>query len=287
MITGVLSVLGALTMWFATVLTKDFWVNRHRIESESTKSTWISAAGIGLVTDFFDTLGIGSFATSTALMKIFNQTDDRTLPGTLNAAHTIPTILEAFIFMKVIEVEPVTLIAMLGSATIGAYVGAGVISKLDEKKIQLFVSVALFVTAMFMLAGQLNLMPTGGEAIGLSGIKLIVAVVGNFILGVLMTAGIGLYAPCMALIFALGMSPRVAFPIMMGSCAFLMPAASVKFVKEGAYDRRIAVGGTLAGIVGVVIAVYLVKSLPLNMLKWLVVGVILYTSTSLYKSSRA
>ncbi len=283
MITGVLGVLGALTTWFAVVFTKDFWVNRHTIES---KSTWTSSAAIGLVTDFFDTLGIGSFATSTALMKLFNQTEDRTLPGTLNVAHTIPTILEAFIFMKVIEVEPVTLISMLFSASIGAYVGAGIISKLNEKKIQLYVAIALFVSASLMLAGQLNLMPSGGEAIGLSGIRLIIAVIGNFILGVLMTAGIGLYAPCMALIFALGMSPRVAFPIMMGSCAFLMPAAAVKFVKEGAYDRRIAMGGTLAGIVGVLIAAYLVKTLPLNVLKWLVEGVIFYTSLTLFKSSR-
>ena len=283
MITGVLGVLGALTTWFAAVFAKDFWVHRDNIES---KSTWASSCGIGLVTDFFDTLGIGSFATSTALMKIFKQTEDRTLPGTLNVAHTIPTILEAFIFMKVIEVEPVTLISMLFSASIGAYVGAGIISKLDEKKIQIYVATALLVSALLMLAGQLNLMPAGGDAIGLTGTKLIIAVVGNFVLGVLMTAGIGLYAPCMALIFALGLSPRVAFPIMMGSCAFLMPAAAVKFVKEGAYDRRIAMGGTLAGIVGVIIAAYLVKSLPLKVLKWLVEGVILYTSFTLFKSSR-
>jgi len=284
MITGVLGVLGILTTWLTGVFTMDFWRNRKRIES---KSTWLSSAGIGFITDFFDTLGIGSFATSTALMRAFDQTEDRILPGTLNVAHALPTILEAFIFMKVIEVEPLTLISMLFSATIGAYFGASFISKLDEKKIQLIVAIALFASASLMIAGQLGLMPSGGEAIGLTGVKLIIAVVGNFVLGVLMTAGIGLYAPCMALIFTLGLSPRVAFPIMMGSCAFLMPAAAVKFIKEDAYDRRIAMGGTIAGIVGVVIAAYLVKSLPLNLLKWLVDAVIIYTAISLLKESQS
>jgi uncharacterized membrane protein YfcA len=81
------------------------------------------------------------------------------------------------------------------------------------------------------------------------------------------------------------MSPKVAFPIMMGSCAFLMPVASVKFVKEAAYDRRAAMGITIGGAIGVIIAAYIVKSLPLNILKWLVDAVILYTSYTLFKSA--
>lgn len=284
MITAVLGVLGALTLWFGAVFGKDFSDNKENL---NPNNSWGKVLGIGFVTDFFDTLGIGSFAPTTALFKFMKQTEDRVLPGTLNVSHTIPVVLEAFIFIKVINVEPVTLISMLAAATIGAYAGAGFISKMDEKKIQLFMAVALLVTAGLMIAGQIGIMPGGGEAIGLSGGKLIAAVVGNFILGALMTAGIGLYAPCMALIYVLGMSPAVAFPIMMGSCAFLMPVASVKFIKEGAYDRRAAMGVTIGGIVGVVIAAYIVKSLPLNVLRWLVDGVILYTSYTLFKSAAA
>ncbi len=284
MITAVLGVLGALTLWFGAVFSKDFSDNKENL---NPNNSWGKVLGIGFVTDFFDTLGIGSFAPTTALFKFMKQTEDRVLPGTLNVSHTIPVVLEAFIFIKVINVEPVTLISMLAAATIGAYAGAGFISKMDEKKIQLFMAVALLVTAGLMIAGQIGIMPGGGEAIGLSGGKLIAAVVGNFILGALMTAGIGLYAPCMALIYVLGMSPAVAFPIMMGSCAFLMPVASVKFIKEGAYDRRAAMGVTIGGIVGVVIAAYIVKSLPLNVLRWLVDGVILYTSYTLFKSASA
>ena len=118
----------------------------------------------------------------------------------------------------------------------------------------------------------------GGTAIGLYGSKLIIGVVVNFILGALMTVGIGLYAPCMALVFALGMSPQVAFPIMMGSCAFLMPPASIRFILEGAYNRKAAVGMALPGIVAVLIAAFIVKSLPLDTLRWVVIVVILYTA---------
>lgn len=282
MITAVLGVLGALTLWFGAVFGKDFSANKDNL---NPNNSWGKVVGIGFITDFFDTLGIGSFAPTTALLKAMKQSEDRVIPGTLNVSHTIPVVMEAFIFIKVIDVEPVTLISMLAAATIGAYAGAGIVSKMDEKKVQMFMAVALLVTVALMVAGQLQLMPGGGEAIGLTGGKLIAAVVGNFILGALMTAGIGLYAPCMALIYILGMSPRVAFPIMMGSCAFLMPVASIKFIKEAAYDRRASMGITIGGAIGVVIAAYIVKSLPLNILKWLVDAVILYTSYTLFKSA--
>ena len=145
--------------------------------------------------------------------------------------------------------------------------------------------VALLVTGILMTLGSLSLMPGGGDAIGLTGGKLIMGIVGNFILGALMTAGIGLYAPCMALVYFLGMSPAVAFPIMMGSCATLMPVCSVKFIKEGAYPRKASLLLGLFGAIGVFIAAYIVKSLPLNILKWLVIVVIFYTSISMLITS--
>ncbi|MEI6856399.1 hypothetical protein, partial [Psychrilyobacter sp.] len=136
-----------------------------------------------------------------------------------------------------------------------------------------------------MLAGKLGILPSGGDAVGLTGIKLIIAIIGNFVLGALMTLGIGLYAPCMALVYALGLSPLVAFPIMMGSCAYLMPVATAKFIRAGAYHRGAALWSTIFGSVGVVVAAYLVKSLPISILTWIVIGVVLYTSLNLLKDS--
>lgn len=283
LLTGVLVILGLLTAFFGIIFIKD--VIKAKNENKLENGNFMGLGAVGFIVNFFDTLGIGSFAPATALMRQFKLTNDRTLPGTLNVSMTIPVVIEAFIFIKGIEVEPLTLVCMLGAATLGAVLGAGFVSKLDEKKVQYGMAMALIIVGIVMLLGQLNLMPSGGEAVGLSGVKLIIGIIGNFILGALMTLGIGLYAPCMALVYALGMSPAVAFPIMMGSCAFLMPSASVKFVKTGAYDKKASIAIALFGAVGVFIAAYIVKSLPLNILKWLVIIVIAYTSATMYRSA--
>lgn len=247
----------------------------------------VSKVGVvGAITNFFDTLGIGSFAPTVAFNKFLKMgVRDKDLPGLLNVGDTLPVMCEAVIFTTVIEVEPVTLVTMLAASAIGSWLGAGIISNMDETKIQKVMGFALLVTGILMILSALNLMPGGGEAIGLTGGKLIIGIVGNFILGALMTAGIGLYAPCMALVYFLGMSPAVAFPIMMGSCATLMPVCSVKFIKEGAYPRKASLLLGLFGAIGVFIAAYIVKSLPLDILRWLVIAVIFYTSISMLISA--
>lgn len=284
MISIVLAVLGVFTAAFAVVFGKDVYANKNNLEQETSLA---KTSIIGLIVNFFDTLGIGSFAPTTALLRFFKQVEDRIIPGTLNVSCTIPVVLEAFLFMTVIEVEIITLISMLAAAVIGATLGAGYVAKMPEKKVQLVMGIALLATALLFIAqgaGWITGLGTG-DAIGLTGTKLVIAIVGNFILGALMTAGIGLYAPCMALVYALGMSPAVAFPIMMGSCAFLMPVASIKFVREQAYNKKASLGITLGGIFGVLIAVYIVTSLPLDMLRWLVIAVVTYTGITLLRSA--
>ena len=271
-----------LSIFFVYVLYRDIVRHRKVLENVSTMKTSI----IGFVVNFFDVLGIGAFAPQTALLKFTRQTEDRVLPGTLNVANTIPVLIQALIFIQLVEVEVVTLVSMLLSATAGAVLGAGIVSRLAVKKIQITMGIALLVTAFFMLAGQMDWIQGGGEAIGLSGWKLAVAVSVNFVLGAFMTVGIGLYAPCMALVYALGLSPLVAFPIMMGSCAFLMPPASAKFIKEGAYNRKAALSMAIPGAIAVLIAALVVKSLPLHALRWVVIAVIIYTSAIMFRSAK-
>lgn len=270
-----------LAIGYAFLLFRDFIKHKDELEDCS----WGKVGLIGFLVNFFDVLGIGAFAPQTALLKFTRQTEDRLIPGTMNVANTIPVLLQAIIFIKVIDVDPITLVLMLVSATVGAVVGAGIISKLPERKIQVTMGIALLITASFMFAGKMGWIQGGGDAIGLTGGKLAFAVVINFILGALMTAGIGLYAPCMALVFALGMSPKVAFPIMMGSCAFLMPPASAKFIKEKAYNRKSAVGMCIPGAIGTLIAALVVKSLPLDVLRWIVIAVVIYTSVVMLRSA--
>ncbi|MBL7877859.1 MAG: sulfite exporter TauE/SafE family protein, partial [Cyclobacteriaceae bacterium] len=199
MLTIVWVSLVALAIWFCFVLVRDFLAHRNKLEG----SSWLKTSVIGFVVNFFDVLGIGAFAPQTALLKFTKQTEDRLIPGTMNVANTLPVLLQAFIFINIIEVDPLTLILMLVSAAVGAVIGADIVSRLSERKIRLTMGFALLVTAAFMLARIMNWIQGGGEAIGLADSKLVIAVVVNFFLGAIMTAGVGLYAPCMALVFAL------------------------------------------------------------------------------------
>ena len=245
----------------------------------------LAESAIGFATDFLDTLGIGSFATTTALFKIAKVVSDENIPGTLNVGHTIPTLLEALIFIAIVSVEAKTLVLMIAASVVGAWLGSGIVASLSRRKIQIGMGIALFVAAGIFLASNFGLFPAGGIAEKLWGLRLIIAVLGNFILGALMTLGIGLYAPCMILISLLGMNPKAAFPIMMGSCAFLMPVAAARFIKEKKYEPRPALGLTLGGTPAVLIAAYVVKSLPLTLIRWLVILVVVYTATAMLKSA--
>ena len=274
----------ALMAFYYYVFIKDYKAVKAAGQLDEVSIPKVSITGA--ITNFFDTLGIGSFAPTVAFNKFLKMgVRDKDLPGLLNVGDTLPVMLEAVIFTTVIKVEPITLVTMLAASAIGSWLGAGIISKMDEVKIQKVMGVALFVTGVLMALNALGYMPGGGKEIGLTGIKLVIGIVGNFIFGALMTAGIGLYAPCMALVYFLGMSPAVAFPIMMGSCASLMPVCSIKFIKEGAYPRKASLLLGLSGAIGVFIAAYIVKSLPLDVLRWLVIVVIFYTSVSMLVSS--
>lgn len=259
---------------------KDYRQVKEAGELDNTSVVKVGA--LGWVANFFDTLGIGSFAIIVAANKFFKiGIKDKELPGFLNVGCCLPVMCEAFIFTTVIEVDPVTLFSMLIAAAVGSYIGAGIISKMDEAKIQLVMGLALLATAVLMFCSKMGYMPGGGDAIGLSGAKLAIGVVGNAILGALMTAGVGLFAPCMALTYFLGLSPQVTFPIMMGSCAMLQPVSSVKFIKEGAYPRKASLVLSLCGAVGVFVAAFIVKSLPIETLKWVVMAVLVYTGASM------
>ena len=243
--------------------------------------------GLGFVTNFFDTLGIGSFATTTSALKLGRLIEDEKIPGTLNTGHLIPVLLQAGLFLSAIEVEMVTLVSMIVAGGIGAWFGAGVVARWPRRTVQRAMAIALIFTALVITLRQLDVFPRGGDAIGLSGVALIVAVLANALFGSLVSLGIGNYAPCMAVIYSLGMSPKVAFPIMAGSAAIMMPAAAYRFWKSGRFDRRTALGLTLGGIPGVLVAVYLVKELPVKALLWVVAVVLLYTAATLWSSSQS
>jgi uncharacterized membrane protein YfcA len=241
---------------------------------------------LGFVTNFFDTLGIGSFATTTAGFRFFKMVPDELIPGTLNVGHTLGAITQTFIFTRLVPVEATTLISMIVAAMAGSWLGAGVVSSWPRLRIQWGMGISLMGFAVLLLLSQMGLLPGGGTALGVSGAKLVIAVAGNFALGALMTLGIGLYAPCLVLVSLLGMDPIAGFPIMMGSCAFLMPISSARFVQKRAFHVGAALGLMIGSVPACLLAAYWVKSLPLTAVKWLVIIVVVYTATSLILAAR-
>ena len=240
---------------------------------------------VGVITDFLDTLGIGSFATTTALYRTRRTIDDRLLPGTLNVGHTIPTIVQAYIMFKAVEVDPATLVSMIAAALLGAWFGAGFVAQWSRRRVQAVMGAALLLIGGVIIF-RLSVETVSGVATGLSGGRLAIGVAGNFVLGVLMTMGVGLYAPCFVLVWLLGMNLTTAFPIMMGSCAFLMPVTSLRFLREKCVDLRATIDLTLSGIPAVLVAGLIVKELDVENVKKLVVVVVLYTAISLILAAR-
>lgn len=242
---------------------------------------------VGFVTLAFDTLGIGNYAPTTAIFKLTGMVRDELIPGTLNVGSSVPVALEAFAFVAAIAVDPLTIALLVPIGTMGGWFGGHVVSRLPRRPIQIGMGLALLVGALFMLLTTLHLIPGGGDAIGFSGATLVVAAVVNFALGGLNALGIGSYAPSLLVFSLLGMNPRAAFPIMMGSAACMLPAAGIRFARSGRYDGSVALALTLGGIPGVLIAAFVVKSLPLGTIRWLVVFVVLYAALSMLSAARS
>jgi uncharacterized membrane protein YfcA len=240
---------------------------------------------VGMVTDFFDTLGIGSYATTTTFYRARKTIDDRVLPGTLTIGHLLPTFTEAFIFIKQVEVDPRTMAMMIAASTAGAVLGAPIVASFSRRYVQIGLGLALLAVVAVLVGRQLWV-PGEGTKIGLEGASLVIAVAASFVLGALMTIGVGLYAPCLVVVSLLGMNPKAGFPIMMGSCAFLQSAASIPFIRRGAYAPRAAIGLSLGGVPAVLVAALIVKSLPLYWVKWLVAVVVVYTAVTLLLAAR-
>ena len=262
------------------------WVRATRRGLTVPRWPHVGDLAIGFVTEFLDALGIGSFAPTTALFKLRGSPRDELIPGTLNVGHNLGAIVETVVFVSAVRVNSILLIATIASATLGGWLGAGLVSRWPRRGIQLVMGAALLIAATIFVMANLGAFPGGGVAMDLSGWKFYFAVIMSCGLGALMCVGIGIYAPQMIMLALLGLNPIGAFPIMMGSCGLLQPAASLRFFKTGRFDFGASLGLTMGGIPGVLIAVFVVKSLPLNVLRWLVTAVVLYAALSMLRSAR-
>jgi uncharacterized membrane protein YfcA len=278
MVTVLLGGLVVIAVAFAAAM----WRARARA---GTRGISLEGIGLGAVTNFFDTLGIGSFAPTTAYVKLRRMVPDSFIPAVLNAGHALPTVTQALVFIALVDVSTKLLVGCIVAAVVGALAGAPLVVRMPLKLLQAIVGVALLVAAALFALGNLELLPSGGTARDLSGGLFVAAVAVHFVLGALMTAGIGLYGPSLAFLSLLGLDPKAVFPIMMGACAFLMPASGFKFVASDRIDHRVVAGLALGGIPAVLLAAYVVKELPLTTLRWLVVAVVLYTAVVMLRAA--
>lgn len=277
---------------FAFAFAKDCYLHRK----EFTRSKSIPLSLIGYFSDLLDTWGIGSFATCQAAFKFTGSCADENMPGTLTVGHAIPTITEFLLFLHAVRIENTTLIPMIAGAVIGGIYGASIVSKWSPKLIRLALGSALLILAAVLSLKLAEIGPFAPSAApaamteenvvyGLRGSKLIIGIIGNTLLGALMTIGVGLYAPCMALVSALGINVTAAFPIMMGSSAFLMPSAGMKFIRSGRYDRKAAALLTLFGVPGVFTAYKAASAIPLDLLTGIVICVMVYTAFTFFRDA--
>lgn len=271
-----------INSYFLFVFVKDVISHKEEVKKEQASSKILPFSAF--IMFFLSTFGISDFAIGSVLYPKLNWVSIKKLPGTLNTQCVIPVATMALSYITSIEVGIKTLVVCIVCQVIGAYIGPKFVVKLPERTIKIFVSIGLIVAAILIFAGQMNWIPSNGTATELYGGKLILAGVLLFVFGALNNIGIGSYALTMVTVYMLGLNPAAAFPIMMGACTFSVPVGSVQFVKFGEYSRKITLFAATFGVLGVLCAVFLVKSLDTVMLKWVVILVLIYSAYSMIAS---
>jgi len=258
---------------------------RAALRERATPS--FEALVLGTITNFFDTLGIGSFAPTTAWFKFRKLVPDRLIPQTMLVGHGLPTLAEAIIFLLLlgVSVDPILLVGCMIAILMGGLLGAPLVTRSRVWVIQLIVGIALIVAAAAYAATNLHLMPGGGTASSLPLTLTVIAIVANFIFGILLNYGVGNYAPTLVMLSLMGMDPRLAFPIMAGGASLVVAGAGARHIAIGQIDFRIVIGMAIGGVPAVLVAAFIVKSMPIETLRWLVIVVVLYAAVVMIRAS--
>lgn len=259
------------------------------VKSAIADRAWpnLETLGLGAVVCFFDTLGIGSFAPTTAWLKFRRLTPDRLIPPTILVGLTVCAVLESIIFLLQlgVKVDPVLLVGCIVACTTGGLIGAPLVHRTRVWIVQFIVAVGLTLAAIAYAMTNLNMFPGGGTAAALPAALTILAIAANFGFGVLLNYGVGNYAPTLVVLSLMGMDPRLCFPIMAGAAALMGTSAGIRHINTRNLDLRVVMGLTIGGIPAVFVAAYLVVSMPLELLRWLVLAVVLYAALIMYHAA--
>ncbi len=266
---------------------------KSNIGTEQGREKWDAAkkfsvynAIVGMVANFLDCFGIGSYATTSAAFKLGKSVPDGDIPGTLSVGDTLPMCLEAFLFAGLAGVDSVTLGVLVAAAVVGALCGAKLVSKLNVQGVRLMMGVGMVILGIIMALRVFGIGPFGltGDGLKLSAGRLVIAALVQFVLGVLMNIGVGLYAPCMALCCGLGLSAAATLPIVMGSAALLMAfGSSPQFIRTGRFDMLASICQMTGGAVGVLIAYFFIRNLDVKILTIIITVVVLITAVMFFR----
>jgi uncharacterized membrane protein YfcA len=238
----------------------------------------------GVVAFIADTIGVGSFAINIAIGKTLKLVTDKELPGFVNGAQVIPGAIEAIFFLGVLHVDMRTLVVLVLATTLGGFVGGVFASKIRASTIRVIMVFAFILVLFLLLSKLLNFLPIGGALTKLQGWRLWVGFVGMFTAGFLVSFGVGLFALVQAILFLLGMSPVVAFPIMTAAGAIQQPVTTFAFLVNNAIPIKKVLIVSSFGIVGVFIGFQIITVLSVDQLQWLLVIIIAYNIISLARS---
>lgn len=238
----------------------------------------------GFIANVSDTLGIGSFAVVVALDKHWGLVDDKRLPGTLNGQSVLPSLLQSFLFLKFVEIDLTLLLTLTVAGCLGGFVGGILVARCDKQTIRKLMTLGFLGIAVLILANQMHLLPLAGEAISLSSDKLAIGFVAMVLVGMLPTIGVGLYAPTQVVLFLLGLSPLVAFPLMTSMGVIVQSSAALAFIQKETVAVKEVVYLTLSGLLGVLLAVPLVTIVHPVYLRWLLFVIVLYNAKMIWQS---
>jgi len=237
--------------------------------------------------NFFDTLGIGSFAQTTAWFKFRRMVPDRLIPQTMLCGLTPPAMTESIVFLIAFsgQIDTVLLVSCVIAVFLGGLVGVPLVTRARVWVVQMTVAIGLVLAAAAYAMTNLHLFPGGGTASSLPLTLMIIAIIANFAFGILANFGVGNYAPTLAMFSLMGMDPHLCFPIMAGGAALMGAGSSFQHIRIGEVDLKVVLGLAIGGIPAVFVAAFIVKEMPIEYLRWLVFVVVLYAAAVMAHAS--
>ncbi len=258
-----------------------FVVFKHRSDVKKEKGNVFYLAVAEVVTWFLATFGVSDTALNMLFFRVKNTVDIKSLPSTIIVGATVPLCFMSYTYIGTTKVDSVTLFALVISQAIGSFCGAKIITRLDVDKMKFLMSIALFSSASLIFAKRFLFGIDGGNMIGLPMVPLIISIIVVFLLGALNMFGLGPTTPTIALLLLFGMNASAVYPIVMTANAIGCIVACISFIRAGNYHKKVSLITSIMGVVGVFLAVKLVKNMNLDVLQILMILILIYNAVTL------